>query len=166
MKANIFSLLLFILFTVLTEQTNTQNILPAKTINLNGSLSFSTESSNDGCDRGNVLSLNPQFGYFFIDNLSLSVNFDRISVGGVSSTNWGIGPSLRYYLPLDKAIPFLSLGYNYTRSSYSSLNNNITGNAFLISGGVDYFLAKNAAIETIITYSHTNLNLPSSFGLF
>ena len=135
------------------------------TISLNGSLSYSSQSYDGSDDNRNILMLNPQAGYFIAENFSLglSLSYINYSLGSASSTEWGIGPSLRYYLPAEKVKPFFSLGYGYTKSSNSSNDDTWIGTQIIITAGIDYFITKNVALETIASYSFNNERLPDSY---
>lgn len=135
------------------------------TISLNGSLSYSSQSYDGADDSRKILMLNPQAGYFVAENFSLglSLSYINYSLGSASSTEWGIGPSLRYYFPAEKVKPFVSLGYGYTKSSHSSNDDEWVGTQFIITAGLDYFIVKNVALETTMSYSFNNERLPDSY---
>lgn len=138
------------------------------TISLNGSLSYSSQSYEGSDDNRNILMLNPQAGYFIAENFSLglSLSYINYSLGSASSTEWGIGPNLRYYLPAEKVKPFFSLGYGYTKSSNSTNDDKWIGTQFIITAGLDYFMTENVALETIMSYSFNNERLPDSYKSF
>ena len=138
------------------------------TINLNGNLSFSSQSYEEGNDNTNVLTLNPQVGVFLIDNLSLglSLSYDRISLGSSSNTNWGIGPNLRYYFNSENVKPFLSIGYSYTETFTSLNDDKWKGHQFILGGGLDYFIARNVALETTVSYKFNTVTIPESYNAF
>lgn len=159
MKAITFLFVLFMSFSMLA-----QSPISKGTINLNGNLSFSSQSYENSDPTLSILSINPQASYFLVDNLSLglAVNYERRSIGA-SSTNYGIGPNLRYYFILEKFYPFISLGYSYTKSFNSSNDDMFNGNQYIISGGVAYFLTKSVALETAISYRIDRKTLPDSY---
>ncbi len=138
------------------------------TLSLNGNLSFSSQTYKDFNDNRNVLTLNPQIGYFLFPNFSLGASFqyNRTSNSNSSTTNWGIGPSFRYYFNSKNIIPFLSLGYLYAESKISFNNLTTTGHSFIFSGGLDYFITKNVAMETVVSYSINNKRLSDSYSAF
>lgn len=156
--------IVFLFSTSLIAQTPMEK----GTISLNGSLSFSSQSYDGSNDNRNILMLNPQAGYFIAENFSLglSLSYVNYSLGSTSSTEWGIGPSLRYYLTSEKVKPFFSLGYGYTKSSSSSNDDKWIGTQFIITAGLDYFIIKNVALETIASYSFNNEKLPDSYKSF
>lgn len=155
--------LFFVLF--LSVSVMAQSPISKGTINLNGNLSFSSQSFEEGNENRNVLILNPHIGYFFADNISfgLSLSYNRISLGSASNTNWGIGPNLRYYFALENVKPFVSIGYLYTETFNSSNDDKWKGSQFRITGGLDYFITKNVALESTISYNFNNDKLPDSY---
>lgn len=164
MKFMLISVILFLSVSILA-----QSPIAKGTINLNGSLSFSSQSYEEGNDNRNILTLNPQIGYFFFDNISfgLLLSYNRISLGSFSNTNWGIGPSIRYYFEVEKVKPFVSIGYLYTETLNSSNDDKWKGNQFSFTGGIDYFITNNVALESSISYSINNDKLPESYkGLY
>lgn len=142
-----------------------QSSLEKGTFSLNGSLSYSSQSYDGADDSRNILMLNPQAGYFIVENFSLglSLSYVNYSLGSSSSTEWGIGPNLRYYLASEKVKPFFSLGYGCTKSSNSSSDDKWIGTQLILTAGLDYFIVKNVAIETTISYSFNNEKLPDSY---
>ena len=160
--------LLFVLF--LSAAVLAQSPISKGTINLNGNLSFSSQSYEEGDVNRNVLTLNPYIGYFFADNFSfgLSLSYNRISLGSASVTDWGIGPNLRYYFEVENVKPFISAGYSYTKTFFSSNDDETRhGSQISIAAGVDYFITNNVAIESIVSYNFNNDRLPdSSKGMY
>lgn len=145
-----------------------QNPIPSNTVNLSGTASFSSQSYDEGDDNRDVLFLNPQVGYFIIDNLSfgLSVNYERISLNSYSTADWGVGPFIRYYLNFDKANPFISVGYNYCENENLVVDENTTVNQYVFSGGLDYFITDNVALEAILSYRLNNHKLPEAYSVY
>jgi len=139
------------------------------TYNLNGSLSFSSQSYEGGSDNLDILTFNPQVGYFVGENFSLglSLSYVNISLANSESTTLGIGPSFRFYLHSERTIkPFFSLGYSYTESSNSSNKEKVIGTQFIITGGFDYFITSNVALETTISYMLNNEKFPNSYKYY
>lgn len=153
-----------ILVLLFTSISFSQSPTSQGTINLNGTLSFSTQYSNDINDGRSILSINPQIGYFIIDNLSggVSLNFNRISVSWNKLTDWSIGPAARYYFPLEQLYPFIGVGFNYFESFNANSDDLIKGNSIVFSLGLDHFLTTNVAIETVLNYSIEATTYPPS----
>ena len=68
-----------------------------------------------------TLNLLPRFGYFVINNLALGLNACIAYSGetGYSTTYFGLGPFVRYYIPGSKVMPFFEAS-----SLFGSLNEN------------------------------------------
>ena len=162
----VLSLLFFL--SIFSFTTFSQTPFSKGTLNINGNLSLSSQTFDNLEADHNVLTLNPQIGYFFFPNFSFNALFqyNRISNGNSSTINWGIGPSVRYYFNTKSIIPFLSLSYLYTESKFSINDDNSTGNSFIFAGGLDYFITKNVAVETIVSYSINNETFPDSYRIF
>jgi outer membrane protein W len=155
------------LLIVCTLPCFAQSAIQSRTININGSLSFSSQTSEGENESRNVLSLNPQVGYFIFDNISLnlSLNYYRDSYNQYSITEWGIGPIIRYYLGNEKIKFFPLIGYLYSEqiqsNTYASLL--FPGNESIFGGGVNYFVTNNIAIETTVIYKILKLRKPNRF---
>ncbi len=65
------------------------------TINLGGTASFESVKEDSDADAVTVFTLNPNVGYFIIDNLSADLNLNIMSYDG--DTNLGIGIGGRYF---------------------------------------------------------------------
>lgn len=162
MKSFVVAFLILCCTTVYAQSPVSQG-----SVNLNGSLSYSSQSYDNGNPTLKTLSINPQASYFIIDNLSLglSVNYERISIGA-SSTNYGIGPSLRYYFDCGKLYPFLSAGYSFTKS-FNSINDDVTkGNQYILQAGACYFITKSVALEASVSYKREHKTLPDSYSAY
>lgn len=136
------SVLIVFLFSI---SLTAQSPMEKGTFSLNGSLSYSSQSYDGADDSRNILMLNPQAGYFVKENLSLGVSLSYVnySLGSASSTEWGIGPNLRYYLDSGETTkPFFSLGYAYTSSSNSGSDDKWIGTQLILTAGLDYFIVK------------------------
>ena len=157
MRNTILFVVFFAAFSLYAQSPTSQG-----SITLNGNLSFSSQSYEDRNDNRNALLLNPQAGYFFVDNFSvgLSLNFQYLSFGNNDATSWGIGPNLRYYFNTESIKPFVSVSYAYMQGGIFGSNYDRTGNGFTFAGGLDYFIVKNVAIETTVSYQIENLELP------
>ena len=105
------------------------------------------------------IGINPNAGIFVADNFAVGGNFliDYSKSGNVKSTDFGIGPFLRYYFLKGTTKPLIHTSFRYLSSkvkgpSFSSTNN---GSNFLIAGGVAVFINENVAIETLAGYART-----------
>ena len=159
MKIYNFIFLFFISFSLFA-----QSPISKGTITLNGNLYFSSQSYDNSNSSQSILSLNPQFGYFVIDNLSLNLSFDykRTSTDG-TNTSYGFGPNIRYYFNMENYFPFLSLGYSFTKNIYSENDNELSGNQIILGAGITYMITKNVALETLLSYRFDNQKSHLSF---
>jgi hypothetical protein len=93
-----------------------------------------------------TLNLSPKFGFFIVNNLALGLNvsigssIDKPKSGGKNTTtSFGLGPFVRYYIPGNKVMPFFevsslfgSISEKYEDPLYSSSNKSIMSS---IGGG-------------------------------
>lgn len=85
-----------------------------------GYTTYNTKSDAGGSDYANKLfsvNLSPKVGYFVIDNLAIGLDLgvgffiNDIGSGDSNTTAWiSAGPSVRYYIPTSKVLPFFELG--------------------------------------------------------
>ena len=116
-------------------------------------LGFSSGKENsDQEDAVSQLALDVRAGYFVIDNLAvgLDLGYGSESAGGVSATNLGVGPYLRYFLMENKL--FGELGYKIGSASYDGDKLGSTG-ALGIGAGYAAWLNDNITIEPMVKYS-------------
>lgn len=135
---------------------------------INGNISFSSLSSDQMSSSQNVFIFNPQIGYFFIDNLysALSLNYMHRSYSSTFQDYYGIGPALRYYFDAEKIKPFLGLGLIYNKQT-DNHSMDISYTEWKISGGIDYFVTNNFALEGSLNYSFINYkNQRDQYKLF
>jgi len=110
-------------------------------------MKYKSDSDDGSSDKTRTFNHSPRVGYFILNNLTVGfdVNFSLMSYGtGVdkeSSTVLGLGPFLRYYMPLEKIAPFLELGgsvgslrYNYTGWNDEEVTNKSSIRSFI--GGI------------------------------
>lgn len=135
-----------------------------------GSLSFSAETEKTKYD-GNTqtdgkwtsFSLEPQFGYFVIDNLAVGASLDLglskwrdddDSDDDYTSTSIEFRPTVRYYLPQN--IFFQGqVAFGSSKDKYGSGNvdeDKYSNSGFTLGVGYAYFLNDNIAIEPLIGY--------------
>lgn len=151
MKKNFFFLILLVGFSICSSyaQTKKGNVLlglsPVISMSSYGSdmgfLSFSTiKYKNDNTDvDGNKMTnigLTPKVGFFVIDNLAIGLDVNVLygtekskgTLGDSKSTSTYLaaGPFIRYYIPLEKVIPFIELNSSFGQSVYKSDYNSET----------------------------------------
>jgi hypothetical protein len=159
------TLLTFLLLFLFVSIGFSQEKLSKGTINLGGTLSFSS-TSYDGSDYSyDVLLLKPQVGFFIVNNFSigLETKYERMSFGeDNASGEWGIGPAFRYYFYLENINPFIGIGVFYSERDLGDEYENYQYYDFNFSGGFDVFIAENVAIETLFNYGIKNTINPEA----
>ena len=131
------------------DQTGKGSHLAGGTISVDNQFSNSTSSSAFSAN------LNPNYGYFFANNLAiggvLSLAYSK-QQGGPSSQTAILSPFIRYYIGPPKT--FMMFGY---ASAGSGINVNNTKNvglfAYKVGAGADYFVNKHVAFEALLTYN-------------
>lgn len=139
-----------------------------------GSLGFSAQTEKTKYD-GNTqtdgkwtsFSLEPQFGYFVIDNLAVGASLDlglskwkdeADSDDDYSVTSFEFTPTVRYYLPQN--IFFQGqVGVGTAKYKYGSGNideDKYSTLSFALAAGYAYFLTDNVAIEPMIGYGSSS----------
>ncbi len=112
----------------------------------------------------------PNAGLFLFQNFALggTISFDYNKSGDNKTTDFGVGPFVRYYFTHHKARPLLHANVNYLSSKvkapgFSSTN---TGTNMFLGGGLAYFINRNVSLEGLIGYSNTKYkNFNGSGGL-
>ncbi len=119
-----------------------------------GTISLSNQFSNSAGPNAFSANLNPNYGYFFANNLAiggvLSLSYSK-QQGGPSSQTAILSPFVRYYIGPPRT--FMMFGY---ASAGSGINVNNTKNIGLfdykVGLGADYFVNKHVAFEALLTY--------------
>jgi outer membrane autotransporter protein len=150
------------------------------TSTIGGSFSLSrtkTEYPNNSEYTSNSFSLQPSYGYFFLDNFCVGavLNFsnsnstsnpNNTSVDSKStSRSFGLGPFVRYYIPIsDKFYAFGQLSYVRNWDKYEDWNTNLPNNKSInkfvsydlgLAAGISYFLNPHVALDLALGYTHT-----------
>lgn len=154
---SMFTLLAFVCITqVMTAQTVGKGAWM-----VGGSAGFSSTKVKNADFSTTRIDLNPNLGYFFADDLALglALDFNSTSVDGNSSSTFGLGPFVRYYVtnPI-----FIQVGANL------GLNDG-AGTSFGAKVGYSWFLNDAVAIEPALFFTSYNndgdLSDYSQFGL-
>ncbi len=153
------------IFSFLTSISFSQSVVGQGSYSINGNISFSSTTTENRAGSISEFTFNPSVGYFFADNLltGVSVRYYSISSGDYSNSNYGFGPSLRYFFDAtDNLKPFLGLSYYY---SILDSDDDVSANTVILSGGVDLFVTKSFAIEGSVNYSNSVHDYPAGpFG--
>ena len=182
MKNILITLLAVVLFTPVFAQ------IPKGTSTIGGNISLqrsTTQYTYDGSSsldgfkteyKTNILALTPSYGYFIVNNLSLGVNVNTFLSRATSkpyadvrdlhsdSRTIGVGPMVRYYLPLDSKLYLFgtaSYSWLWSHSKYENYDNTrITTSRSSVrytmwdAGlGLSYFVSPTTAVEAGATYS-------------
>lgn len=145
---------IIVILLLITTLFYAQSPISNGTYSVGGNVSYSSITGDLVSNRYNVFSLAPNGGYFFIDNFYTGASLLYIyeSSNDFSSNTYGIGPSIRYYIDVDKLKPFLGMEYLYKiRISGDDPDEN-SYNTFSISAGADYFITNYFALEGILNY--------------
>ncbi len=163
-----FSLVLvvgFVLTLPAFSQTEKGNFL------IGGSLSFSTSKANGS--NSSSISLSPAISYFFLDRLAAGLitplSFGNTTDSSIPSdfrtSNYSIGPTVRYYFPIVPqwaVFPQIDYSYGWQSSKYNYMTTSnttkTTSNLFRAGIGITYFIAKNVGLEGILYYQSINGN--------
>lgn len=116
----------------------------------------------------------PRFGYFVVKGLALSANGryrrvsaeDQATVKDQTSTEWGVGPGVSYYVAtrLPRLFPFVSARALYNRTSNHSellpagteVDSRITTVVWLGSAGALFMLGKHVGLTSEAFYQRNN----------
>lgn len=153
---------LAILILFFSIKASGQSLIGKGTYSINGTVSFISYYDENSKFNSSVFIMSPGCDYFIIDNLSLGLklNIQNESYGGTSYMNWGIGPSARYYMSDKIFKPFLLVSYSYGQQNTSMSDDDIKLSDITFGVGGDYFLTDNVAIETLVSYTFTNITFP------
>ncbi len=124
---------------------------------LGGTAGFNSSKPNaSGAKSTTNLGLNPNVGYFVMNNLAVgaSLDFNSASYDGDGYTQFAVGPFVRYYI-VDlgaKAKLFGQGQFGY--GSFKFKDEDAVGNiAWGLSAGVAYFLNPSIALEGSLGYN-------------
>lgn len=139
---------------------------------VSGSISYNNYKVDTSASSGPQwnFEISPKYLYFINNNLAIgaALGYSKSKVVDTIFEGYGYGPLFRYYMLNNSTLlPYISLNYFHS-SSKSSGNNSLdtvyTTNTKSLGFGVDYFVAKNIAIETELTYSSTKRKVESAAG--
>jgi outer membrane protein len=134
---------------------------------VSGSMSFSHGNSNGlTLHTSNTLSITPRVGYFLMDHVALGVSLplsvtrdhsDTPISGTSQGRSIGIGPFIRYYIPIDQKLYVVteagySWNYYHSENSQSTTVQKQQSRQLNFGAGVSYFINKNVGIELLAGY--------------
>jgi hypothetical protein len=168
--------ILFVFF--LSSHAVSQDQVKQGVYRIGGGLSFSssnTSEKNDCTSRSMYLSISPQFAYLIIDNLevggALSYYYQEYSYKQSESeyssvySSFFLGPRIRYYVPIDRLVPFFEASFGYDLYGIHG-SDKIKASTFTIYIGLDYFLKSYVAIEPCAYYEFMNSDRESRQSLW
>jgi len=113
-------------------------------------------------DNNTVIGLTPNAGIFIINNLALGGNLDLVysKLGDRKTTDFGIGPLLRYYFTKANVRPILHGSLNFTSEKVKITNGASTTNNginYFLGGGVAIFVSDQVSLDLLMGYYHSKL---------
>lgn len=171
LKKSSLILFLFVSVTVL-GQTEKGGFLVSGGLSGSSSKVESGSPTFDSESKQSTIALHPRVGYFLIDHflvgLSLPLAFGENETkipyyGEWKSRHWsiGIGPFLRYYIPVNEKLFFLTEAsysrvfskYINTSEAFGEIETKGTAIQFAVGAGLAYFINKNIATELMASYN-------------
>ena len=156
----------------MAQQTDKLRVLAGGIFNMSFGSSDNTTNYVSGVTKKSSsstfdLSLTPNVGVFLFKNFALGLQLDLLSGSKKDSTtkstssNFTVGPFVRYYYKIGNIAPFLQLSYG-TGSISSSGANSVKGSVIGVGPGIAYFINDRIGIEALLNYQHlsqtTNIN--------
>ncbi|MBI3187906.1 MAG: outer membrane beta-barrel protein [Gammaproteobacteria bacterium] len=137
------------------------------TYSISGSVSYSNnEQASFSQSTGNItlkeksIRLFPGFMYFVQPELAIGASLQYAKTSGdvTGLDTIGLGPVVRYYFLTEDMYPFIEGEYIYSQSKTDDgFESNVR--TATVGLGMDYFLARNVAIEPMLTYSDSSFHL-------
>jgi hypothetical protein len=150
-------------------RTAETDFIRAGMFTMGGNLSFSTQSFETSENNTTVFHFTPSFAYFLTKNLSLGLSAQLSNISTPSSnerfndTEWGVGPSARYYFNVKRFAPFAAAGFSYG-SRTTGGNDKYTTSKIILGAGADYFVVRSVAVEMVINYMFVREKYPDRFS--
>jgi Outer membrane protein beta-barrel domain len=123
-------------------------------------------------DNNTVIGFTPGAGLFVVDNFAVGGNlgFTYSKSGNNKTTNFNIGPFVRYYFTTEtQAVrPIVQGNFNFlsSRQKVGNVSSTNTGTNFFIGGGAALFISKNVSIDALAGYDRTRYKNFSGSGGF
>ena len=134
----------------------------------NGTLGFQRISYENENDNDKELNLDLTIGYFFVDNiqLTLSLLYSNEEYSGIESSMVGFGGGIKFHIPVNNDINYYITGMygvlsgETERGSGDDLEMDLDMLSFGI--GMQYFLAENIAVDIGFDYNMIDTNYSMS----
>ncbi len=121
----------------------------------------------DGKTTSSTFEINPNAGYFIIDNLAIGLDLsfsttknkfdDGMDISDDTTNAFGVLPSATYYFKNDKLAPYLGVGVGFLSISSGDEDfNKSSGLAVGATGGLAYFLNTSVSLNFGVTYLYSN----------
>lgn len=175
-------LIAFCLATTTANAQGGQSPIQQGSIQIGGTADIShTEPEGNGPGL-TIIEAFPRVGYFVVKGLALSANVryrrasaeDQTNVKDQTSTEWGLGPGVSYYVatPVPRLFPFVSgrLLYNRTSShseqlpSGAEIDSRIRTKVWLVSGGALYMLGEHVGLTSEAFHQWNRNKITSGSG--
>ncbi len=106
------------------------------------------------------IGLTPNAGLFIINNLAVggNVGLDYSKFGSIKTTNFTIGPFVRYYLTNADVRPILHGAINYLNQKTKNVSS-VTdhGINYFLGGGAAIFISDQVSLDVLLGYDHSKL---------
>ena len=148
MKKNLLTLVLATAVMITNAQTDKGDWM------VGGSFRLNTEENNT------TIALTPNAGVFIIRNLAVggNVGVDYSKLGSNKTTDFRIGPFIRYYFTQANVRPILHGSFNYVNRQIKNVTSNTEkGINFFLAGGAAIFLNEQVSLDALLGYNHTKL---------
>jgi hypothetical protein len=168
-KNGVFAVVIFLSSLLAVAQTEKRNFL------IGGNISFNQRPNHyEG-------SINPGISYFFLDRFAAglvipySFSSDSYNYGEEASASLQVGPTLRYYFPLnEKLAVFPQFDYAYGIKNEKQIDdytgrpyvNQSYGNMLRYNAGVTYFITKQVGIEGIFSWTNSYIDTGYAYSGF
>lgn len=165
-----------LIISVLLSMHSTGNALFAQTERHTWLIGGNAHISNDFSVDYFRVNINPDVGYFIVDNLSIGLEVplwfaraDDAAFTSITSSSIGTLPSIRYYLGLTNSVNVLLNAYggiSFGKTKYGNGLETSKRNYGTLGGraGLAFFLNKTIALETTLNYQNVRRESSISSG--
>ncbi len=157
MKKNLLTLILSAGLIIANAQTDKGDWM------VGGSFRLNTAKNNT------TIGLTPNAGAFIIRNLAVggNVGFDYSKLGSNKTTDFRVGPFVRYYFTQANVRPIIHGSFNYVNRQIKNVTSNTEkGINFFLGAGAAIFLNDQVSLDALLGYNHTKLKGFESNGGF
>lgn len=119
-----------------------------------GSFRLNTAKSNT------TIGLTPNAGLFIIRNLAVggNIGFSYSKFGSNKTTDFRVGPFVRYYFTQADVRPIVHGAFNYLNSRIKNITSNTDkGINFFVGAGAAIFLNDQVSLDALLGYDHNKL---------